>query len=395
MVRPSYFAGLFPLSRAYKLATMLCAMKNLPVRPVTRILQLLLTLCCGGLACLARDHTPAIGLFKGHSDVGTVLREGTVVFDPSSKTYTLTGSGENMWFASDDFQFVWKKVTAKDIAISADLSFLGEGGNNHRKGVLMIRQSLDTDAAYADAALHGDGLTSLQARDQKGAVTHEVEANVSGPRRMRLEKRGDWFYLWTGSNDGDLKFAGGSMRVPLTGPFYIGIGVCAHDKNAIQKVAFTNVGISKPSSKRLPSSEFSTLQTIAVSSTDSRVSYVSTEPMSAPSWSSDGQTLLLNIAGRPSSVPLAGGAPQTAKNGPAPSTQTSRPSPDGKQTATIAWGPKLPHRGREATLSVTNVADQKTKFLIRFIGDEDSLGPDPWSPDSKRLAFVSYQDLRK
>jgi hypothetical protein len=34
----------------------------------------------------------------------------------------------------------------------------------HRKAALMIRQSLDPGAAYADVALHGDGLTSLQSR---------------------------------------------------------------------------------------------------------------------------------------------------------------------------------------------------------------------------------------
>ncbi len=45
----------------------------------------------------------------------------------------------------------------------------------------MIRQSLDADSAYVDVALHGDGLTSLQFREAKGAATHEVQANVSAP----------------------------------------------------------------------------------------------------------------------------------------------------------------------------------------------------------------------
>jgi hypothetical protein len=35
----------------------------------------------------------------------------------------------------------------------------------------MIRQSLDADSVYADVALHGSGLTSLQFRDEKGNVT--------------------------------------------------------------------------------------------------------------------------------------------------------------------------------------------------------------------------------
>ena len=67
----------------------------------------------------------------------------------------------------------------------------------HRKACLVIRQSLDSDAPYADAATHGDGLTSLQWRDAKGAVTHEVQSSVVAPRasprrearRLRLDVR--------------------------------------------------------------------------------------------------------------------------------------------------------------------------------------------------------------
>ena len=78
----------------------------------------------------------------------------------------------------------------------------------------MIRQSLDGDSAYVDAARHGEGsLTSLQFRDQKGAITREVESNVSGPTRLRIEKLGDRFYMWVGNKKGHLQFSGGSAHV--------------------------------------------------------------------------------------------------------------------------------------------------------------------------------------
>ena len=74
-----------------------------------------------------------------------------------------------MWFSSDNFQFAWKKWSA-DGSLTADISFVGQGGNAHRKAVLMMRQSLDQDSAYVDVALHGDGLTSLQYRDSQGCA---------------------------------------------------------------------------------------------------------------------------------------------------------------------------------------------------------------------------------
>ena len=116
------------------------------------------------------DSASSLGIFEGNGDVGTVLHAGSAEYDQQTKTYTVTGSGENMWFGNDAFQFVWKKVSG-DVTITADVSLVGTGGDNHRKAVLMIRQSLDADAPYADAALHGDGLTSLQFRDQTGERT--------------------------------------------------------------------------------------------------------------------------------------------------------------------------------------------------------------------------------
>src|SRR5260370_30305989 len=114
-----------------------------------------------------------VGIFESHSDVGTVLHEGSVEYDAAKGSYTIAGSGENMWSAHDAFQFVWKKVSG-DVTLTADIAFLGKGVDEHRKAVLMIRQSLDADSPYADAALHGRCLTSLQIRHENGAATHEI-----------------------------------------------------------------------------------------------------------------------------------------------------------------------------------------------------------------------------
>jgi len=109
------------------------------------------------LVCAAKDGTspehPPTGasIFEGHGDVGNVLHAGSVEYDAAKRSYTIAGSGENMWFASDAFQFTWKKVSG-DVTLTADVSFFGKGVNEHRKAVLMIRQSLD-----ADSPLRGRG----------------------------------------------------------------------------------------------------------------------------------------------------------------------------------------------------------------------------------------------
>src|SRR5262249_48655640 len=130
----------------------------------------------------ARQTAAKVGIFEGHGDLGKVLHPGSATYDRRAQAYTVAGSGENMWATRDAFHFVWKKVTG-DLSLAADISFRGKGREPHRKACLMIRQSLDAGSAYVDVAVHGDGLTSLQFRDARGAATHEVQANVSAPAR--------------------------------------------------------------------------------------------------------------------------------------------------------------------------------------------------------------------
>ena len=60
-----------------------------------------------------RVATPAgpVGIFEAHGDIGMVLHAGSTTFDDAAKSYTVAGSGENMWFAKDAFHFAWKKVS--------------------------------------------------------------------------------------------------------------------------------------------------------------------------------------------------------------------------------------------------------------------------------------------
>src|SRR5258708_34852576 len=144
-----------------------------------------------GVAAHAQSANGAVGIFESHGDVGTVLHSGSVDYDAAKKTYTISGSGENMWLGKDAFQFVWKKMSG-DVTWTADISFLTKTGNEHKKAVLVLRQTLDEDSVYVDVALHASGLTSLQFRDEKGAVTREIESNLSAPKRLQITRRGEY-----------------------------------------------------------------------------------------------------------------------------------------------------------------------------------------------------------
>jgi TolB protein len=328
---------------------------------------------------LAQTESGAVGVFEGHQDVGTLLHAGSTSFDAAKQTYTVSGSGENMWFGIDDFQFAWKKMSG-DVAISADIAFVGDKGNPHRKAVLMIRQSLDGNAPAVDIARHGVGLTSLQFRDAAGADDHEVQSNVDGPKRVRLEKHGDYFYAFVSGPDGKLEPAGASTKLALHGSFYAGIGVSAHDKDATETAVFSNVKIEALAPDAEKPALYSTLETVPVASGDRRVVYVARAHFEAPNWSRDGSYFLFNQEGGIYRLAVTGGEPARINTNPQVKCNNDHGiSPDDTMLAIS----DSTETGNSMVYTVPIAGGTPKK--ITPVGPSYWHG---WSPDGETLAFV-------
>jgi TolB protein len=321
--------------------------------------------------------------FTNHTDIGAPARRGDVQWNDATRTYTISGGGENMWFTNDSFHFVWKKISG-DVTLRTDVALLGTGGNPHRKACLMIRQSLDAHSAYADVALHGDGLTSLQYRDAAGGLTHEIQANTPAPRRLGIEKRGDYVSMSLGGEDGVLRPAGASIRVTFQEPFYVGFAVCAHDANALERAAFANVELGSPGRTTTNQTLLSSLETVTISSTDRRVVYCTTNRIEAPNWARDGSSFFFNSKGRIFRLPVTGGEPQPIETGLATRCNNDHGiSPDGTQ------------------LVISDHAEEKRSIIYTLpisggaLKRITALGPSywhGWSPDGKTLAFCGERN---
>ena len=325
-----------------------------------------------------------VGIFENHADVGTVLHPGSTTFDSAKNIYTVTGSGENMWSIADAFQFAWKKVSG-DIDLTADISFATTTGNEHKKAVLMLRQSLDADSVYADVALHASGLTTLQYRDDKGAITQEVQSNIPAPARLRITRRRNYVYMSLAGAGDEPQYSGASIRIPLSGEFYVGIGVCAHDKNVIEKATFSNISLralGPPSGQPVL---HSTLETIGIDSTDRRVVYHAEGHFEAPNWSRDGLYFLCNRNGHIERLPVAGGKPEVINTGFADHVNNDHGiSPDAAQLA-------ISDNSQEAHNSLVYLVPI-TGGMPRRITQNSPSYWHGWSPNGKTLAFVGQRD---
>jgi TolB protein len=335
-------------------------------------------------ATLASAAPSELGVFSDHGDVGKPGKPGAVGFDAAKGAYRLSGGGANMWFTNDAFHYLWKSMSG-DLTLAADIGWVGTNGNPHRKACLVIRQTLDPESAYVDAALHGVGLTSLQFRDTAGGQTREIQSNVSAPGRLRIEKRGNYVSISVGSAGEAPKPAGAAVRIQFKEPFYVGLAVCAHDNNALETAVFSNVEISTAT----PAADAgftvqSALEVIALSSLDRRVIYHTPDHIEAPNWSRDGQYFLFNRNGRICKIPVTGGEPQVLDTGSATRCNNDHGiSPDGTQLAIS----DQTGGGNQSRISLIPISGGTPK-LITPAGPSYWHG---WSPDGKTLAYCAQR----
>jgi TolB protein len=336
------------------------------------------------LSINAQTTPNPLGIFEAHGDVGKVQHPGSVEYEASKRTYTITGSGENMWSVADAYQFVWKKISG-DVTLTADVSFATSTGNEHKKAVLIIRQSLDEDSIYADVALHASGLTSLQFRDEKGAVTREIQSNLSAPKRLRLARRGDYVYMALAADGGKPTVAGGWLRIPLQGTFYVGLGVCSHDKDVSETAVFSNVELTTPSASTEQPALYSTLEAVTVDSADRRVVYLAPGRFEAPNWTRDGSAFLFNRDGHIERQPVSAGKPETIDTGFATRCNNDHGiSPDGTQLA-------ISDNSQEEHNSIVYVVPLAGGAPHRITQKSPSYWHG-WAPDGRTLAFVGLRN---
>ena len=335
-----------------------------------------------------------LGVFEASGDVGAVLHPGSVQYDAAKGTYTIEGSGENMWFAKDAYQFVWKKMSG-DVALAADISFVGAGGNAHRKAVLMIRQSLEEDSVYVDIARHGNGMTALQFRSEKGGPTNEVESPNWGPKHLRIEKHGAYVTMWLAGESGDLNIAGTSPRIELKGPFYVGIGVSSHDKDVVEKAVFSDVQLTslKSATEVAGSKDFvlySFLETMPVDSNDRTAIYAAKGRFEAPNWTHDGKELLFNREGWIFRMPADGKVqPEALDTGFAIRCNNDHGiSPDSGLLAISDQSQETTPGNRQSLVYVVPLGGGTPRLVTK---NSPSYWHG-WSPDGKTLAFVGQRN---
>jgi len=273
------------------------ARHQLASRAVLRLFAVLFALAVSGGAASGPDI--GLGDFQDHTDIGAPKLAGSATWNAVSQEYVLSAAGVNLWGKRDEFHFAWRRLTG-DFILQLRVEFVGQGKDAHRKAGFIVRKSLDEDAPYADAVVHGDGLTSLQYRREKGGLTQEVASEIKGADFLQLERRGNR-YTMSAARFGEPLVTSVLEELPLGDELYVGLFLCSHNPEVVEQAIFRDVRIIRPSKPDFtPYRDYigSLLEVLDVESGRRHVLRRSAEPFEAPNWTSDGGALIYNTSGR-------------------------------------------------------------------------------------------------
>ena len=329
-----------------------------------------------------------VGIFESRGDLGVTPKTGSIEFNRASGEYRVTGGGANIWGTEDALYFAWRRISG-DVTLTADVRFIGAGAVAHRKAVLMVRQDLTPGSAYADLALHGDGLTSLQFRLAPGEETKELQSTVKGPTRIRLVRRGNSYTIFAGKPGEELT-ATGPQTVELKDPVYVGIGVCSHDANVLETAVFWNVQAQEQRPQAAAQRYRSKITVFDFAARTTNTIYQADDVIEAPNWSRDGKFLLVNTGGNLFKLPVIGaGEPKLEKinlgDGRYRCNTAHDYTRDGRRIAFSATGPSA----RQSQVFLGQADGSGVRLMTPSASASYFHG---WSPDGKWLAFVGQRD---
>ena len=185
--------------------------------------------------------------------LGVSAPEGSVSLDEETGTYTVIGSGADIWGSSDQFHYVYRELSG-DGTIIAHVVDNGTGSNNWAKGGVMIRETLDADSKHSIMALTGSegGGITFQGRPVTGERSNSMHGDItaSPPHWVKLTREGNTFTAYHSADgvtwelftdtatDGDIT---NPIDVEMAADVYIGLFVTSHASGEVRTYTFDNV----------------------------------------------------------------------------------------------------------------------------------------------------------
>ena len=184
------------------------------------------------------QSSPIIGW--AHGDIGAVGLPGDASL--AAGTFTVSGSGDDIWGAADAFHYVYRPLTG-DGTITARVVSL-QNTDGWAKAGVMLRETLDPGSAMANSLVsYGNG-SQLQWRGTTAANANGAGGpGVAAPYWVRLVRAGNNVSAYA-SPDGAAWTLISTQSIPMATTIYAGLAVTAHNNAALNQAVFDSVSLT-------------------------------------------------------------------------------------------------------------------------------------------------------
>jgi beta-glucanase (GH16 family) len=171
------------------------------------------------------------------SDLGAVTPAGEATH--ANGTFTIKGSGSDIWNDSDQFQFVNQSITG-NAEIIAKVNSLGNT-NTYAKAGVMFRETLTPTSKHAmtDASA-GAGIEFLSRDTTSGATIFEGTGGAA-PKWVRLVRSGNVFTSYASDNGTTWTQIGTPRTIVMANTIYVGMAVTSHTNGTLTTGVFSDV----------------------------------------------------------------------------------------------------------------------------------------------------------
>ncbi|MFO1497163.1 MAG: InlB B-repeat-containing protein [Verrucomicrobiota bacterium] len=192
-------------------------------------------------AVYSAPSTPVLPSSWATQDIGTTGVAGTASYDGS--TFTVVGSGADIWNNADEFRYVYQTATG-DCSIIARVKSV-QNTDPWAKAGIMIRDSLNANAKHAAVFVTPGNGVAFQSRNSSGGSSANTNTTgLSAPYWIKLVRSGSTFTAYRSSN-GTSWTNMGSQSISMGSSVSIGLAVTSHKDGTLCTSAVDNVTVSK------------------------------------------------------------------------------------------------------------------------------------------------------
>ncbi|HUO66483.1 MAG TPA: hypothetical protein VMV37_03055 [Gammaproteobacteria bacterium] len=177
-----------------------------------------------------------------NNDIGSVGAAGSSTQTTNSDgtvTFTVKGSGADIWDIADGFQFDYQSLTG-DGTITARVVSQTPTDPWAKAGV-MIRETLAANSTHALVAITPSNGVAFQRRTTTGGQTSHTYGPVAvAPYWLRLVRKGNTFSAYA-SADGTAWTLIGQSTITMAANVFVGLAVTAHNAGTLSTATFDHV----------------------------------------------------------------------------------------------------------------------------------------------------------